>query len=276
MITKSPTVGNFSPHQEPKISSHSRTIDGQPTPVELLLSRLKDVTKSGDGWMACCPAHDDRTPSLSIGEGREGRVLLKCFGEGCSVDAICESVGLKPADLFSKIPSASKSTELLRSQSKPGNRKQSQPKPDGKAYPTSAEAVAALERQKGRKADHTWTYHDLAEEPVGLILRWDLPDGKKDIRPVSRYPDGWRIKGMPAPRPLYHLPDLAGSSRVMWLNSALHPSPAKVRPKMETPKPSSPDFRMLRKKNWPGFGRDEFRSGNSLSWQVIPVWGNRL
>jgi putative DNA primase/helicase len=35
------------------------------------------------GWMARCPAHDDRTPSLSITDGAEGRILLTCFA-GCS------------------------------------------------------------------------------------------------------------------------------------------------------------------------------------------------
>jgi DNA primase len=31
---------------------------------------------------ARCPAHDDRGPSLSICDGRDGKVLVKCFG-GC-------------------------------------------------------------------------------------------------------------------------------------------------------------------------------------------------
>lgn len=51
-------------------------------------------------------------------------------------------------------------------------------------------------------------YHDAAGDPVGLVVRWDLSDGNKDIRPVSRYPDGWRVAAMPEPRPLYRLPEL--------------------------------------------------------------------
>jgi putative DNA primase/helicase len=38
--------------------------------------------KTGDGWAACCPAHNDHTPSLSIRYGREGKVLVHCFA-GC-------------------------------------------------------------------------------------------------------------------------------------------------------------------------------------------------
>ena len=38
--------------------------------------------KSGSGWVSWCPAHDDRSPSLSISAGRHGRPLLKCHA-GC-------------------------------------------------------------------------------------------------------------------------------------------------------------------------------------------------
>src|SRR4051812_22288676 len=55
---------------------------------------------SGRGWMAHCPAHKDRTPSLSIAEGDDGRVLVNCFA-GCSVEDIVAAVGVTTADLFS-------------------------------------------------------------------------------------------------------------------------------------------------------------------------------
>ncbi len=56
--------------------------------------------RSGRGkWQAKCPAHDDRVASLSIAEGEEGRVLLKCHA-GCTVQEILERAGLTMADLF--------------------------------------------------------------------------------------------------------------------------------------------------------------------------------
>jgi hypothetical protein len=64
-----------------------------------LLGMLEGVRKSGEGWMARCPAHEDRTASLSVGEGSDGRVLLRCFAE-CDVFAICDSLGIEPRDLF--------------------------------------------------------------------------------------------------------------------------------------------------------------------------------
>ena len=50
-------------------------------------------------WLARCPAHDDRNPSLSIGTGQDGRVLLHCW-PGCRTSDILAALGLKPKDLF--------------------------------------------------------------------------------------------------------------------------------------------------------------------------------
>lgn len=65
-----------------------------------LLSRLERVRPTRPGhWMACCPAHDDRSPSLAIRELEDGRVLLKCFA-GCEALSILSAVGLEFQDLF--------------------------------------------------------------------------------------------------------------------------------------------------------------------------------
>src|ERR1700726_2177350 len=75
-------------------------------PLEMLFGRLKGVRKSLRGWVGCCPAHDDREPSLSIGLGDEGHILLNCFA-GCSLDRIVEALGITVADLFPNPPSSS-------------------------------------------------------------------------------------------------------------------------------------------------------------------------
>lgn len=47
-------------------------------------------TKSGDGYLCCCPAHDDKTPSFSVSE-KAGKVLFKCFS-GCSQEAVINAL----------------------------------------------------------------------------------------------------------------------------------------------------------------------------------------
>lgn len=65
-----------------------------------LLERLHDVREVGPGrWVACCPAHDDRSPSLSVRELDDGRVLLHDFA-GCEAGAVLGAVGLVYSDLF--------------------------------------------------------------------------------------------------------------------------------------------------------------------------------
>jgi AAA domain-containing protein len=67
-------------------------------PVENLVSRLH-AKRSGKGWLAKCPAHEDRRPSLTIDEGSDGRALVKCHA-GCTLDAVLAASGLTRRDLF--------------------------------------------------------------------------------------------------------------------------------------------------------------------------------
>ena len=74
-------------------------INGELSPVESVLSRLQDVHGDWKGWLARCPAHDDRKASLSIGKGDDGRVFLNRFA-GCDTEVIVKALGLSIADLF--------------------------------------------------------------------------------------------------------------------------------------------------------------------------------
>ncbi len=62
---------------------------------------LQGVKPSGKGYVAKCPAHDDRQQSLSVSEGDDGRILVTCFA-GCETQHIVEAVGWKMKDLFPK------------------------------------------------------------------------------------------------------------------------------------------------------------------------------
>ncbi len=67
---------------------------------QALLDRLDAVRQCGDGhWSARCPAHGDKTPSLSVRELADGRILLYCFA-GCDVHAITAALGIELSDLF--------------------------------------------------------------------------------------------------------------------------------------------------------------------------------
>lgn len=67
--------------------------------TEEIASRL-DARPSRAGFIARCPAHEDRSPSLSIREGQDGRTLIHCFA-GCTIESVCDALKIKVSDLFS-------------------------------------------------------------------------------------------------------------------------------------------------------------------------------
>lgn len=74
--------------------------------IDEILSRLEHVkrySQRSSSWVACCPSHDDKTPSLAVKLLDDGRVLLHCFG-GCDVQAICDALDMRMADLMGEAP----------------------------------------------------------------------------------------------------------------------------------------------------------------------------
>jgi hypothetical protein len=93
---------NESPVAESRVSA----------PVAGVLERLEEVTESGSGWKARCPAHDDQQPSLQIDEGDDGRCLLHCFA-GCATETIVAELGLQMQDLFADRPKRRRGSSRL-------------------------------------------------------------------------------------------------------------------------------------------------------------------
>src|ERR1700722_9383722 len=78
--------------------------DSRETPLALVIRNLeakncgpREASKSQ--WIARCPVHDDRTPSLSVGEGDDGRALVDCHA-GCETEAVISALGMTMRQLF--------------------------------------------------------------------------------------------------------------------------------------------------------------------------------
>lgn len=75
---------------------------------------LVDARRTGPGkWQARCPAHADRSPSLSIRDGPDGRVWVHCFA-GCSCAAILAALGLSRCDLYAGPPPSPAQAAAIR------------------------------------------------------------------------------------------------------------------------------------------------------------------
>ena len=72
-----------------------------------------------------------------------------------------------------------------------------------------------------------WTYHTAEGGVAFYVARWlpKDPDDDKVIRPATWDGSKWRLKGMPAPRPFYRLPDIPMSrTRFPWTQNWLNRS----------------------------------------------------
>ena len=69
-------------------------------PIDLFLDKVGyQGSRNGGNHKCTCPAHDDDRESLSVKEGDDGKVLVKCFAE-CRTEDVVARVGLKMSDLM--------------------------------------------------------------------------------------------------------------------------------------------------------------------------------
>jgi len=71
--------------------------------VDNIVAQLDGAKQSGDSWSAKCPAHEDRSPSLSVTERTQGDpgAVVHCHA-GCTPEAVLSALGMTTAELFDK------------------------------------------------------------------------------------------------------------------------------------------------------------------------------
>lgn len=152
-----------------------------PVAVRRVLDRLVRVRRSGEGWLALCPAHADSEPSLTVGVGADGRALVNCH-RGCSTDEIVAGLGLEVGDLFEQVE---------------------------RVVEDRPELVA------------TYDYVDAGGELVFQVVRYRRSGGGKTFRqrrPDGR--GGWLWSLGDVERPLFRLPRVLGAvaaGEVVWV-----------------------------------------------------------
>ena len=170
-------------------------------PIANVIDRLHrlglEPRKAGEEYSCCCPAHKDRSPSLSIGIGSNGQALIKCH-KGCSLDSILSRLHLEISDLFAEDGAT-----------KPRN----SPPAKKRTFATSESALASY---GFGEPSAVWHYHAAEGELVGAVARWDAVDGKK-IRPASLSGGTWVLSAMPKPRPIYRLPELLSAVGAIYV-----------------------------------------------------------
>ena len=151
-----------------------------------VLSRLDRLRLRSDvRGVARCPVHEDRTPSLSLWIGRDGRLMIGCWG-GCPKCEILRALALRWADLFP--PRDSRPRRLL-------------PMKEIAAYPYCDEFGEVL-------------YEVVRCEPKTFRQRRPARPGD-DPEKVSEGGWVWNLDG--CPRVLYRLPEIIEADPSRWL-----------------------------------------------------------
>jgi len=160
----------------------------------------REPVKSGSGFKACCPAHEDSNPSLGISEGPDGKVFLKCYA-GCSNKAIIAALGLEAKDFSTsgyKNVQKTKKTHL---------------------FPTLDEAAESARLSVGRSQHHElretarYVYQNAAGADVFVVARYDPAEGGiKAYRPFRSIEGGWSIGDPEGLLPLYNLAGIKKST----------------------------------------------------------------
>ena len=211
-------------------------------PVAEVLARLRnrgiEPQRSAQGWTACCPAHDDRSPSLSIACGDDGRVLLHCHA-GCRFTEIASALGMASKELFPEHTRANSRWRNRRSKAGPVRRttslspSASVPVPTKPTEPRVFFSWEAAIGSSWRPPTATWFYRDANGRVVGVVARFRAGPAGKTFRQASlRACGGWIATGMPKPRPLYRLPELLApptlvtATTPMAANASAHFSPS--------------------------------------------------
>ncbi len=84
-----------------------------------LLELLQGVRETAPGrYIARCPAHADRSPSLAIKDGDDGRVLIHCFA-GCETENVLSAIGMTFSDIMPERCGADHSYKPVRNRINP-------------------------------------------------------------------------------------------------------------------------------------------------------------
>lgn len=193
--------------------------------IDDFLGRLQKVRPArnpsgvgGQGWLACCPAHFDRSPSLAVAVGATGAIVLHCLA-GCATRDVLGAMELSFTDLF---PAGTRRRRRRRAVSRiytpappctPSRCVPPVPSPVRGVAPDApvAEVARVVARISGCVEVYVYT-------PDYLRIRFANAAGGKNIVPVSRSPGGW-VWAEPVfagPKPLF-FPKAAAPGDVIYV-----------------------------------------------------------
>lgn len=174
--------------------------------IGAVIGRYIDLKPRGKNLEGLCPFHDEKSPSFKVNSNKQ---FFKCFGCGASGDVIDFVQRIEKIDFHAacaklggnEFPEA-KLAQPIKVVEDPW-----------KQIPYSDGELSDDDRtfyHYGLKLYPTATYpfYNGDGQFVGYTCRFDLPDGGKEVLPLTYVTNGqtsqWMWKGFKAPRPLFN------------------------------------------------------------------------
>lgn len=188
--------------------------------VQVINERVP-LTKNGVEYEACCPFHNEATPSFKVSPAKQ---FYHCFGCGAHGDAIgfiqehdgvsfleaCRALGADVGEATVAPPPAAP----VKREAPPREDKARTQWVPVLPVPENAPPPPVAHVKRGKPA-MTWTYRDAEGRVLGMVCRFVTSDGGKEVLPLTycRHSETgayeWRWVAFPEPRPLYGLDRLA-------------------------------------------------------------------
>jgi hypothetical protein len=146
--------------------------------INAFLAHFKGVRRSGSGWSALCPAHEDLNASLTIANGDRG-IVVRCH-TGCTAEAIVAAVGLSLRDLF---PDAGNISSFTSSR-KHANAQTGAGAPENKEGASNRRCPTPVNKGGINLAD----YADAKSLPIAFLQELGLRDRRHNGKPAISIP----------------------------------------------------------------------------------------
>lgn len=171
-----------------------------------VIGRRISLSKKGAEHVGICPFHNDSKASLNVNQNKQVFACFACGKKGDVIDflvdmgaTIPEAVAELSGETFTN--HTPEKTNVVK---RTAVWKQVTPAPN----------PGQITHYKHGAPAKTWQYLDATGGLLGLICRFDTPDGK-EVVPYTYCTDGnrneWRWQGFEKPRPLYNLDRIAAN-----------------------------------------------------------------
>jgi putative DNA primase/helicase len=170
-----------------------------------VVSRFVSLKKEGSEYVGICPFHQDDQASLKVNEKKQ---IFKCFACGPGGDAIdfLKKQGYSFKESVSYLSGGDVNVVLNPEANNPAKKKIVI---EWVPVSTVGAPMPNVTHPKLGNPSFLWKYLDKDSVILGLVCRFDLAEGGKEVLPLTYVTDGrrteWRWTGIPVPRPLYNL-----------------------------------------------------------------------